>query len=52
MDRQVTRRVAAAGRVLGVVLLDHLVVGSEGYTSLAEQGVIPAAEAQSPSWTP
>jgi len=38
-DRQVTRRVAAAGRTLGIELLDHIVVGSGGnYASLAEEG--------------
>lgn len=39
-DRQVTRRLAQAGSVLGVDLLDHLVIGDPGWTSLARLGVI------------
>lgn len=39
-DRRVTRRIAAAGQTLGVPLLDHLVVGSPGWTSLAREGVL------------
>lgn len=34
-DLEVTRRVAAAGAVLGVALLDHLVVTNHGYVSIA-----------------
>ncbi len=42
MDREVTHRVAKAGYVLGIPLLDHIVVGRRGgWTSLAEQGEIP-----------
>lgn len=39
-DHDVTKRVAAAGRVLGIPLLDHLVVSgtSDRYTSFAEIG--------------
>jgi DNA repair protein RadC len=39
-DRQVTRRLAQAGATLGIDLLDHLVVGDPGWTSLARQGVL------------
>jgi DNA repair protein RadC len=39
-DRQVTRRLAQAGATLGVDLLDHLVVGDPGWTSLARLGVL------------
>ncbi len=42
LDDDVTRRVVAAGRVVGVVLLDHLVIAGERFTSLAERGVIGA----------
>lgn len=35
-DRDVTRRIAAAGRLLGIPLLDHLVVGDRGATSLKD----------------
>ena len=37
-DIDVTRRVHAAGRVLGIRLLDHLVVAGGGYRSIAEMG--------------
>jgi DNA repair protein RadC len=53
MDRDITERVAAAGRVLCVPLLDHLVIGSERFTSLAAEGAIPATSSGSlPLWTP
>jgi DNA repair protein RadC len=41
MDREVTRRTASAGQVLGVRLLDHLVIGGDRWVSLAEQGCLP-----------
>lgn len=37
-DRAVTRRLAAAGELLGVPLLDHVVVGAMGWVSLAREG--------------
>jgi DNA repair protein RadC len=37
-DRDVTRRVARAGREVGVALLDHLVFGRSAFVSLAERG--------------
>ena len=40
-DIDVTRRIAAAGRLLGIPLLDHLVVGDGSWTSLAEHCVAP-----------
>jgi DNA repair protein RadC len=36
-DLAVTRRLAQAGRILGVPLLDHVVVGDEGYVSIRER---------------
>lgn len=39
-DRQVTRRLAEAGRLLGIELLDHLVVGDPEWVSLARLGVV------------
>ncbi len=38
LDQQVTDRVVEAGRVLGIVLVDHLVVGDERSVSFAEEG--------------
>ncbi len=39
-DRQVTRRLAQAGALLGVDLLDHLVVGDPEWVSMARDGVL------------
>lgn len=41
-DIVLTRRMAEAGKVLGVRLLDHVVVASDGYVSLADMGLVPA----------
>ena len=40
-DVDVTNRVAEAGRVVGVTLLDHLIVAGDAYVSLAERGLLP-----------
>ena len=37
-DRRVTRQMVAAGEVVGIPVLDHVVVGDGVWTSLAEQG--------------
>lgn len=50
-DREVTDRVARAGRMLGVPLLDHLVVGGRAFVSLAEQGALPTWSEPAASWT-
>ena len=40
-DERVTRRLVEAGRLLGIEVLDHLVIGSPGrWTSLARRGLI------------
>lgn len=39
-DRAVTRRLAAAGDLVGVQLLDHLVVAGARWTSLARRGAL------------
>ncbi|MFM9280943.1 JAB domain-containing protein [Paenibacillus jiagnxiensis] len=38
-DVQVTKRLAEAGNILGVDLLDHIILGEYGYTSLKGQGL-------------
>lgn len=43
-DREVTRRLAAAGELLGVRLLDHVVVAERGFVSLREEGVLAAPD--------
>lgn len=39
-DRHITRRLAQAGDLLDVALIDHLVIGDPDWTSLARQGVL------------
>jgi len=44
-DREITARLASAGELLGIPVLDHVVVAEEGYTSLREAGLLlPPAE--------
>ena len=40
-DAELTRMLAAAGEVVGVKLLDHIIVGSEGAFSFARHGRMP-----------
>ena len=37
-DRQLTDRLVAAGRLLGIRVLDHLIVGDRRYVSFADEG--------------
>ncbi len=37
-DHEVTRRLVRAGELLGIRLLDHVVIGAEGYASFARSG--------------
>ncbi|MDX2192362.1 MAG: DNA repair protein RadC [Gemmatimonadales bacterium] len=39
-DHAITRRLAEAGRLLGVPLFDHVIVGGDRYLSFAEQGMV------------
>lgn len=39
-DREITRRLAEAGDLLGIPVLDHVVVAERGYASLREAGVL------------
>lgn len=38
-DEQVTKRFDKAGEILGVELLDHIVMSSEGYVSMKVEGI-------------
>lgn len=40
-DITVTERLLAAGEVLGIQVLDHLIVTNDGYTSMAADGSMP-----------
>ena len=39
-DIQITRQLVEAGQLLGIKVLDHLIVGVEGYASLRERGLL------------
>ncbi|MBD3749856.1 MAG: JAB domain-containing protein [Sphingobacteriales bacterium] len=39
-DIQLTRKIKAGGELLDIVVLDHVIVTSEGYCSLADEGVV------------
>ncbi|KPK65141.1 MAG: DNA repair protein RadC [Planctomycetes bacterium SM23_32] len=39
-DRRLTARLCEAGRLVGIHVLDHLIVGEEGYFSFAEHGLL------------
>ena len=39
-DIQITQRIAEAGRLLGVTVHDHVIIGREGHTSLRTKGLI------------
>jgi len=41
-DREVTRRLVSAGEILGLSVLDHVVMGGEGYVSFAHRGWLAA----------
>jgi DNA repair protein RadC len=40
-DIALTRRLAEAGRLLSIAVLDHLVIGRDGFVSLRQRGVLP-----------
>ena len=39
-DVQITQRIAEAGRLLGIVVHDHVIIGKEGHVSLKAKGLI------------
>jgi len=39
-DLEITRRLKEAGDLMGVRVLDHVIIGSEGYVSLADRGLL------------
>lgn len=39
-DIELTERLASAGRLMGIKLLDHIIVGTHGYFSFAEAGLV------------
>lgn len=41
-DLDITQRIAAAGTIMDIKLLDHLIITSESYYSFADEGKLPA----------
>lgn len=39
-DIQTTRRLVKAGELMGIPVLDHIIVGDGGYTSMREKGLL------------
>lgn len=39
-DIQITRRLSEVGKVVGIPLLDHVIIGNDRYVSLADQGLL------------
>ncbi len=47
-DRMLTTRLCEAGRIVGIQVLDHLIVGRDGYYSFVEHGQLGTAGTRSP----
>jgi DNA repair protein RadC len=39
-DKQITRKLKEAGKMLDVNVLDHLIVTNNGYLSFADEGIL------------
>jgi len=39
-DLEITHQLKDAGKILGIVLFDHLIITNDGFTSLAERGIL------------
>ena len=39
-DIEITKRLVEAGKIMGIEITDHIIVGDERYTSLKERGII------------
>ncbi|MCE4049921.1 JAB domain-containing protein, partial [Bacillus sp. Au-Bac7] len=39
-DIEVTKRLVEAGKLIGIDVLDHIIVGEDSFTSLKEKGSI------------
>lgn len=47
-DHALTRRLAEAGTILGIALLDHVIIGHEQHYSFADQGLLSSPPLPSP----
>ena len=39
-DIQVTKKLVEAGKIMGIDILDHIILGDDSFTSLKEKGYI------------
>lgn len=39
-DRECTNRICSAGRILGIRVLDHIIIGERDYFSFADSGIL------------
>ena len=39
-DVDITKRIKECGRILGIELLDHVIIGDDKYSSLKEKGIV------------
>ncbi|WP_423212692.1 JAB domain-containing protein [Myroides odoratimimus] len=39
-DRQITRKIKEASKILDITLLDHLIITAESYYSFADEGIL------------
>lgn len=42
-DEEATKRLAQAGKILNIPVLDHIIIGKQGYCSFKEKGYLEAA---------
>jgi len=40
-DIEITKRIFEAGRLLGIEVFDHIIIGNDSFVSLAEKGLMP-----------
>ncbi|MEC4115082.1 JAB domain-containing protein [Myroides pelagicus] len=40
VDRQITRKIKEASKILDIAFLDHLIISKEGYYSFADEGIL------------
>ena len=45
-DLDISRRLDAAGKIIGIEVIDHMIIGAQGYASLKEQGYFPCDSSQ------
>ena len=45
-DRECTDRLCHAGKILGIRVLDHIVIGDQDYFSFADSGLLPSTATQ------